>query len=445
MLHYSCVIIRKGGRALPSKKSKKQWADKPWFRLDNAALIFPGQNTEQWSNVIRISIDLTVPIEPPKLQRALCDILPRFPTMAVQLKTGFFWYYFEKNENEPIVRPDSNNQSVRIKYHENNRFLFRVFYYRNRIALEAFHALTDGYGCAVFLCTLAAQYLRLTGHDISCGGMVLDLSEKPRPEELEDSFIRNATPGATLPRGTHKVYHKTGTPLPAHTFHIITGNMPVSVVKQRASARGATVTEYFTAVLLKIYLDFQKQEAGKQKEVVIQVPVNGRKAFGSQTLRNMSVCYTVGIDPNLGDYTFDELLRQTSLWLRYVNNQKTLGAMFNSNVQLQTSPLLRAIPLFIKDFAIRLSFHFTAEKTNTALFTNLGVIRLPEDMQPFVKGCIFMPSVGKRNDGRMGAVSCGDTLSITVANRYRETDTEREFFRFLIRDGIPVKIISNFT
>ena len=426
-------------------KQEKQWADKPWFRLDNAALIFPGQNSERWSNVIRISVDLTVPVEPQRLKQALCDILPRFPAMAVQLKKGFFWYYFEKNENEPIVRPDSNNQGVRIQYHENNRFLFRVFYYRNRIALEAFHALTDGYGCAVFLSTLAAQYLRLCGHEISCGGMVLDLFEKPKPEELEDAFLRSATPGATLPRGMHKVYHKTGVSLPTHTFHIITGNMPVDRVKQRAAARGATVTEYFTAVLLKIYLDFQRQEAGRQKEVVIQVPVNGRKAFGAKTLRNMSVCYTVGVDPNLGVYTFEELVRQTSLWLRYVNNKKTLGAMFNSNVQLQTSPFLRHIPLFIKDFGIRLSFHFTAEKTNTALFTNLGVIDLPADMRPFVESYIFMPCVGKLNGGRMGAVSFGNTLSVTVANRYRETDVEREFFRFLIRDGIPVKIISNFT
>ena len=145
------------------KKNQERLSDRAWFRLDNAALIFPGQNTEQWSNIIRISVDLTEPIEPALLQQAVKDILPRFPTMDVQLKNGFFWYYFEKNDNEPLISPDRNNPCVRIKYHENNRFLFRIFYYRNRIALEAFHALTDGYGCAVFLNTLAAQYLRLLG------------------------------------------------------------------------------------------------------------------------------------------------------------------------------------------------------------------------------------------------------------------------------------------
>lgn len=427
------------------KKNQERLSDRAWFRLDNAALIFPGQNTEQWSNIIRISVDLTEPIKPALLQQAVKDILPRFPTMDVQLKNGFFWYYFEKNENEPTVSPDRNNPCVRIKYHENNRFLFRVFYYRSRIALEAFHALTDGYGCAVFLNTLAAQYLRLQGKTIGCGGMVLNLAEPPKKEELEDSFVKNATPGATLPRGTHKVYHKIGEKLPAHTTHIITGTMPVDRVKERAAARGATVTEYFTAVLLRIYIDFQKQESRRQKEVVIQVPVNGRKAFGSQTLRNMSVCYTVGIDPNLGEYTFEELVRQTSLWLRYVNNAKTLGAMFNSNVQLQTSPMLRAIPLAVKNLAVNLSFHFTAEKTNTALFTNLGVIQIPEEMKPFVKNYIFMPSPGRLNGGRLGAVSFDNTLTICFADMYRQTDVEQEFFRFLIRDGIPVKIISNFT
>lgn len=427
------------------KKKNLLLSEKQWFRLDNAALIFPGQNTNQWSNIIRMSVDLTVTVEPEVLKQALTDILPRFPSMDVRLKNGFFWYYFEKNFAEPIVMPDSNNQCIRIKYRENNNYLFRVFYYENRISIEVFHALTDGYGCAVFLNTLAAQYLRLKGFSISCGGMVFDISEKPKPEELEDSFIKNATRGAKMPRGTHDVYHKSGARMPAHTFHIINGYIPVDKLKQRAASYNATITEYLTAVLLKIYLDFQKEEKRRQKEVVIQVPVNGRKFFDSQTLRNMSVCYTVGIDPNLGDYTFEEIIRQTSLYLRYVNNKKTLGAMFNNNVQLQNSALLRLLPLFIKTFGISLSFHFTAEKTNTALITNLGVVKIPDDMKPFVKNYIFMPPGGRLNGGRLGVVSFENTMTVSFADIYYQTDVEREFFRFLIKDGIPVKITSNFT
>lgn len=430
---------------MDNEKRKLSLSEKQWFKLDNAALIFPGQNTEKWSSLIRISVDLTIPIDPERLSVAAKNILPRFPSMDVKLKPGFFWYYLEKNEMDPLIRPDCNNQCLRIKYHENHHFLFRVFYYEKRIALEAFHVLTDGYGCAVFLSTLAAEYLRLSGIPISCGGMVFDIHEEPQPYELEDSFIKNATPGASLPRGTHKVYHKIGIPLPAHTFHIINGYLPADKCVERAHARQATVTEYLTAILLKIYIDFQKAETRRQKDVVIQVPVNGRKFFNSQTLRNLSVCYTMRIDPKLGEYTFEELLHQTSLYLRYINNEKTLGAMYNANVRLQKSPLLRILPLFIKNLGINISFHFSAEKTNTALLTNLGKIDLPEDMKPYVENFIFMPNAGLLNGGRLGVVSFENTMTISFADRYRETDIEREFFRFLIKDGIPVKITSNFT
>ena len=34
-------------------------------------------------------------------------------------------------------------------------------------------------------------------------------------------------------------------------------------------------------------------------------------------------------------------------------------------------------------------------------------------------------------------------MAITFAGTLKETDTEREFFRRLVRDGIPVKVESN--
>ena len=36
-----------------------------------------------------------------------------------------------------------------------------------------------------------------------------------------------------------------------------------------------------------------------------------------------------------------------------------------------------------------------------------------------------------------------DTMEITFAGTQAETDTERDFFRFLVREGIPVRVESN--
>lgn len=75
----------------------------------------------------------------------------------------------------------------------NNRYLVRIYYYRNRIALEAHHSLGDGTGGMCVLQTLTATYLRLKGHtEIENGGFVLDILETPDPVELEDAYMKYA-------------------------------------------------------------------------------------------------------------------------------------------------------------------------------------------------------------------------------------------------------------
>ncbi len=101
---------------------------KDWFRLDNAATVFPGQNSEGWSNVFRLSVELNETVDPDLLTEALHNILPRFPSFDVRIRKGFFWYYFEKNPNgAPPLMPDINNPFHRVKCKENNTYLFKVY------------------------------------------------------------------------------------------------------------------------------------------------------------------------------------------------------------------------------------------------------------------------------------------------------------------------------
>lgn len=440
-----CIIksnTKKDGEIL---EKKNLYFGKDFLKLDNAAKVFPAQNTKQWSNVIRYSINLTEEIDPVVLEKALKDILPRFPSMCVKIKRGIFWYYFEHNDKTPvIVKDDLKHQCVPIRYTESNDFLFKIFYLKNRLTIETFHALTDGYGCEIFLNTLAAQYLRLKGHKISNGFSVFDITEKPKEEELEDSFFKNATKGAKASRSKPNIYHKKGKKLPAFSSHVTVGYMPVDKIKELCKKYNVTITEFFTAVLVEIYIEFQKREEKKQKEISIQVPVNARNQFDSQTLRNFSLCYSVRFDPTLGDYTFEEILKQTALYLRYINNKKTLGAMFASNIKLESTPVMRIIPLVIKDLAIGISYALTAECTTTALLTNLGKVDLPEDMLPFVESTILMPPPGLLNGGRIGLSSVKNTFTVAIANCYEDTDIERAFFTKLNDMGISAELETNY-
>ncbi len=417
---------------------------KDWFRLDNAATVFPGQNSEEWSNVFRVSVELKENINPDLLSEALQNILPRFPAFDVRIRKGFFWYYFEKNPNgTPQVMPDINNPCHRVKFKENNGYLFRVYYHANRISTDTFHSLADGHGAAVFLLSMTAEYLRLTGADISFNEFVLNPKEKVRDSELEDSFRKNADSAAKMKLETEKCYHSGDLKLPKHNVNITSGIIDYSEFSKLIKPLGVTATEYLTALLLDIHIRKQAAENRRQRKICVQIPIDLRRRFTSDTLRNFTICLRVVIDPNLGEYSFDELLTQTHHQLALASDKKILNAMITAYLRAEQNAFLKITPLFIKDFGMNIGFSLTAEQSTTALLTNLGAVTLPDDMKPYVEKLMFMPSPGLRNASRIGVATVNDKMVITFSDSFEETIVEREFFTHFVKKGLHVKIESN--
>lgn len=107
-----------------SNKKIKQSPE--WFRLDNAGILFPGQNTRNWSNLFRFSIELKEEIDPEILKKALENIMPRFPAFNVRLRMGLFWYYLERNPlKSPIVSHDVKNPCYRMSFKGVRSFSFQ--------------------------------------------------------------------------------------------------------------------------------------------------------------------------------------------------------------------------------------------------------------------------------------------------------------------------------
>ena len=414
-----------------------------WFKLDNAAKIFPGQSTDTWSNVFRFSVQLKEKVDPDLLSVALKRVLPRFPCFDVCIKKGFFWYYFEKNPNgAPDISEDISNPCHRVKFNENKGYLFRVYYFENKITVDFFHALTDGRGASFFVCTLAAEYLRLKGYDIPCGDAVLDINEPASETELEDPFIKSAGSNGKVPRSGRRVYHYKGTKMPDHAVNITSGIMSLSELKALAKSKDASLTELVESVLLYTMYLKQKSEEKKFKEVSVQIPVDLRNVFPGHTLRNYSLTYIARLDPRLGDYTFDEVLNHVKTYLRHIHNEKTLRAMTTSNLKFENS-VMKYVPLFVKDFGIGLMFAITGEQTTSVLGSNLGLVKLPPEMVQYVERMYFMAGPGILNGSRCGSVGYNDSFVLTFANIYKENDIEREFFTRLVKMGIHVKIESN--
>lgn len=414
-----------------------------WFKLDNAAKIFPGQNSRAWSNVFRLSVQLKQKIDPDVLAEALTATLKRIPSFDVRIRRGLFWYYFEKNPNEPSVLPDIKNPCYRIKFRENDGFLFRVFYRDDRISVDVYHALCDGYGASVFIFTLVGEYLRLTGEDVSYNQFVLDVKDSPRDCEIEDSYSRYADSKVSYDRKDKWVYHAKGTKMPMHMTNFTVGYMSFKELYAVAKGYGVTVTEFLAALLMDIHYRKQLSENKNQREICVQIPVNLRKAFPSETLRNFVLCLRVKLNPNLGEYTFEEIVRSVSLQLRLANDPKLINSLMTQNMKLERNPVTKHLPLALKDMGVAIGFLITAEQTTSTLISNLGAIKLPESVEKHIEKAVLFTGPGKVNGARCGVMSIGDKFAFSFSNCYKESDIEREFYTRLVKMGVHVKIESN--
>ena len=124
---------------------------KKWMRLDNAAKIYPAAKRRNWTNYFRLSATLTEPVDVQVLRAALDVTVRRFPSIAVRLRRGVFWYYLEEISKAPAIEEDKSYPLVHVPFDDVRRCAFRVLVYKNRLAVEFFHAVTDGTGGLIFL------------------------------------------------------------------------------------------------------------------------------------------------------------------------------------------------------------------------------------------------------------------------------------------------------
>lgn len=417
-----------------------------WMRLDNAAKIYPAALRKKWSNVFRLSATLSEPVDRDVLRAALDVTLRRFPSIGVRLRKGIFWFYLERVPEVPEITEEQSYPLVHMSYASIRECAFRVVVYKNRIAVELFHALTDGTGGMIFLKTLLAEYLSRK-YDISVPNTdgVLCRMDEPSPEELEDSFIKNA---GTVSAGRKEAtaYRLTGTTEPDGFVHLTTFMLDAAEVKARAHEYSATVTEFLTAAMMQAILRLQAEKVphrSRRKPVKVLVPVNLRSLFPSKTLRNFALFITPELDPKLGDYSFDEICKAVHHRMGIDNTAKQMSMKIAANVNSEKSPILKVMPLFVKNAAMKAVFDAVGERKSCLCMSNLGNVRLPEVMRQYVTRMDFIIGVPSCSAYNCALLSYGGTTYINLVRSIEEPELEMHFYKVLRELGIHVKVESN--
>lgn len=419
--------------------------NKLWLKLDNAAKIYPAAMRKKWMAMFRFSMSLTEPVDVDALTEAVRSTMPRFPSFSVRLRRGLFWFYLEHTDDVPPVQTDVSNPCARMDIRR-SRFLFRIRYYENRIAFEVFHVLADGTGSLCFLKTLVAEYLRIKyGAVIPRGEDILDCTEPPRAEEMEDAFLKYAADVSGSRREADSYYIK-GVPVPTDVLHITTGIIPIDALKEKSKEKKVSLTEYLTAVLIMSVDTLQRREHRRErrmKPIKVAVPVNLRAFFPSATLRNFSYFINTGINPRYGQYSFDEILHDVHHFIHLEATKKNLRAKFSQNVNSEKNLALRMVPLFLKNLVMRAVFNRVGDRKTSTTLTNLGLVTLPEEMSRYVTRVDLILGPLSRNRDVAAAISYKGALHFTFTRTITDAALEREFFRNLVKLGIPVKLESN--
>lgn len=417
-----------------------------WMRLDNAAKIYPAAKRRNWNNFFRISATLTEPIDTGVLASALDVTARRFPSIAVRLRRGVFWYYLEEIPKTPSIQPEKSCPLAHAPFHEVRQCAFRVLVYKNRVAVEFFHALTDGTGALVFVKTLLAEYLsEKYGLSVPAEKGVLGRLEEPSPEELEDSFACYAG-DVTASRAESTAYHLSGTPERDGYKNLVTMMIPAEKLRACAKEHGVSVTELLCAAMMQAIGELQAEKVPNvrhRKPVKVLIPVNLRNLFPSRSLRNFASYITPEIDPRMGDCSFSELCSLVHHKMGLENNRRTMRAKFAANVASERSPILRVMPLFIKNIAMKAVFDAVGECKSCLCLSNLGRVELPEVMVPYVQRMDFIIGVQARAPHDCGVVTWGDMVYINCIRSIQEPELEYRFYRVLHRLGLPVKVESN--
>lgn len=417
-----------------------------WYRLDNAALIYPSIQSDRITTIFRFSMTLKDIIDPRLLQQSLEAVILRFPYYRVRLKKGFFWYYLEHNPKFPRIEKDVQNPMSRIHPNLGNHFLFRVRYWHNRIAVEFCHVLTDGTGGLTFLKSLVYEYLKRKGKSLGEPGEIPVVSQEPTAEEAEDAYHRFYKSPLPLPDKGRKAFHPPGRLLMRGALSITTGVITLEPLLQEAKKRNVSVTALLVAVYIDALQELQHSlypVNTKKRRIALQVPVNMRSIYPSKTLRNFSLFVIPEIDPRLGKYTFDEILQIIREAMVTQTNEKAISRYLSRNVGGQRNWFIRAVPLAFKKLLMPFLYTRMGEDIFSGTLSNVGLVKLPKGMTEEVERIDFI--LGTNPINKTGCAVCGynGKLVVNFGRITPDTSVERLFFTRLIKMGIPVKIETN--
>lgn len=426
-------------------------ARKRWYKLDNAGKLYPSIASTRRSTVFRLSVKLAQNVDETILQQALDQVINRFPYYKVNLRRGLFWYYFEEVSHSPKVMAETYYPCMFLNFRQKGVFPFRVLYHKQYIHFEISHSIADGSAAMIFLKTLIIQYFKLHS-DISCktleGSIALD--SEIQPSEYEDAFHKHYVKGMPSPVTHGKAIRFPFELMAKGRYNFITGIVPTQEIRDISKSMDCTVTHLVGALVFMAIQDYMESLSPQGRKtmmgrIVLNIPVDLRRIYPSNTMRNFFVSFTPEIDTRLGTYELEEVIDYLKNYMKQHYREKYIKQFIGRNVRKERVLFIRLVPLWIKNLIMPFIYYWFGERGYTSSLSNLGLVKLPEEIRDQVEAIEFFPAPSEANKVKLCSCGYKDKLYLSFGSTTENRSIEKYFFRRLRRLGIPVRIESNFS
>lgn len=409
-----------------------------WRKLDNAAKIFPATSSRRDTRVFRFYCECKDMVDGTLLQSALDKTMGKYPLFQSVLRKGVFWFYFEKSSLQPQVREECDPPCLHLYLHDRKTLLFQVTYYKKRINFEVFHALTDGTGASLFLKELVKNYLLLRYADANLPDITFSELDLTAQDQETDGFTKYYKRDRKNKSSKAKTCQLSGSKTEYGSLNITEGLVSCRALLAKAKEYNCSMTVFLSAVLLcALHEEMSRRQL--KRPIALMVPVNLRKYFPSSSMLN----FFGWIEPSYlftqEEYDFQDVIEKVRGYFKEALTKEGLGRRFSHFMSMECNPVLRFVPLGLKNIGMQLGAFF-ARKDVTAIFSNLGNVTMPKEYAPYLQRFGVFTSTPKVE---LSICSFQDDLVLSFASGFQQQNVERNFFRILKNFDIPAEILAD--
>lgn len=407
-----------------------------WMKIDTASIMFTCLSTKKWGRTFRMAVVFKdEDVNPEILRKAAADLIDRFPSVHTTLKKGFFWNYQVGTVLPPEIREEFSRPLLPITLRNDGRPDFRLVYHKRRLAMECAHHIADGMGASTYFNALVERYCQLCDNPES--------EYTPTEfcnEEIENAFNRYYQKGGEKAENDDVQAYQIPGEIENGYLQLLFAATTVDDIHSRAKEKSLTITEYLASAV--ILGTIRQAEKPIDKVISIAIPVNLRKYFPTESVRNFTIQSNIDFNPNGRiDWSFDEICDSVRGQLKERLTTENLQKTLNKFGSLANNPVIKFVPNFIKLPVIRAMQH-KSHSANTTIITNTGDSNIPATIKDRIE----------RVDGVNGDTSgygLISTCSVCSGNGLlnmcfsvcgHDVSWPRECIRVLTEQGLAIRV-----